>query len=176
MIMNTFTGQFKAYPGFTVDKDNERSFVIEDGNYKIGITGRAVDSRMVKFLIPDDCRQISLPEAIEVYVHSRPFRKMLHNCTVWIGHNGLDTAGYKEILDDYSFRTVSRYKFYKLPEERRSFHNRGGGAVTIDGMFGGGCLNISAWYNPSAVEARIAYVIDRGMCRDGADLASLRRG
>jgi hypothetical protein len=174
--MNTFTGQFKVYPGFAADKNKEHSFVIEDGNYKIGITGRAVDSRMIKFLIPEDCRQISLAEAVDAYVHSGPFRKMLHDYNVWVGHNGLDTAGYKEILDDYSFRTVSRSKFYKLPEERRSFHNKGGGAVTIDGMFGGGCLNISTWYNPSAVEARIAYVIDKEMRRDGIDLARLRRG
>jgi hypothetical protein len=175
-MMTTLTRQFKADARFAVEKHEYCSFVIGNDTYKIGITDRAVDSRMMQFLVPDGRRQISLAEAVEAYVHSRPFRKMLHNDSVWVRHNGLDTAGYKEILDDYSFRTVSRSKFYKLPEERRSFHNKGGGAVTIDSMFGGGCLNISTWHYPSAVEAKIAYVVDKGaLDHDGRDLARFRR-
>ncbi len=154
------TGQEMRDVGFKVD------FPV------IKISEKAVNHLIIRSAIPEGYVQAGMGIVVFSYVNYPDFRQELARGPIWINQRGLETAGYKEILDDYSFATVSKSKFHKLPRNRRSFHNKGGGILTVDSGFGGGSLNIETWLNPD-ITARVAYIKDDNAVRTDRALALL---
>ena len=144
----------------------ESAQVLQIKTPQIIISKNEVPYSMISGSVPVGHMQVTLDIVLKKYLHDAFFREELCRGPVWIAQKGLDTSGYKEILDDYSFAKVSKSGFYKLPRARRSFHNKGGGFLTVDSRFGGGCLNIETWLN-SDITARVAYIKDENAVHAG---------